>query len=145
MSSAEFAAIFGEGWALPKPDAFLDYFRPLISPNAIFRQPMFPDAHGPAEIEQMFRRLFTLFPDLTATVRRSAVAGNVIFIESGCTASLGRSTVRYDVCDRFVIEDGMLVDRRSFADPQPVLSAVLRRPSSWPLAVRARTRQPSRR
>ncbi len=131
--------MFAKGWALPKPDAFLDCFLPLISPRATFRQPVFPDAHGPAQIAQMFRRLFALFPDLACTVRRSAIAGDVIFIESECTGSLGRTTVRFDVCDRFVIENGMVADRRAFSDPQPILLAVLRRPASWPRAIRIRT------
>lgn len=57
--------------------------------------------------------------------------------ESDCTARLGRGTIRLDVCDRFVIENSMVVDRRSFADPQPVLFAILRHPASWPMVVRA--------
>jgi limonene-1,2-epoxide hydrolase len=141
MTPASFPAMFAEGWTLPKPDAFLDYFLPLISPDATFRQPVFPDARGPAQIEQMFRRLFVLFPDLTCTVRRSAIAGDVIFIESECTGSLGRTTVRFDVCDRFVIDNGMLADRRAFSDPQPILLAILRRPAAWPRAIRARCRR----
>ena len=54
MTPAEFPALFAEGWALPKPEAFLDYFLPKIDAGATFRQPMFPDAHGPAQIERMF-------------------------------------------------------------------------------------------
>jgi limonene-1,2-epoxide hydrolase len=138
VTPAEFPALFAEGWALPKPEAFLDYFLPKIDADATFRQPMFPDAHGPAQIERMFRQLFGLFPDLTCTVRRSAVAGDVVFIESGFTAALGRKIVRFDVCDRFTIRDGKVADRRSFSDPQPVLLAVLGRPASWPRAIRAR-------
>ena len=103
MTPAEFPALFAEGWALPKPEAFLDYFLPKIDADATFRQPMFPDAHGPAQIERMFRQLFGLFPDLTGTVRRSAIARDVVFIESGFTAALGRKIVRFDVCDRFTI------------------------------------------
>jgi limonene-1,2-epoxide hydrolase len=137
--------MFAEGWALPKPDPFLDYFLPLISPDATFRQPMFPDAHGLAEIEQVFRQLFALFPDFTATVRHSAVTGNVVFVESGCSARLGRKIIQFDVCDRFVIEHGLLVDRRSFADPRPALLAILRRPASWPMAVRACSGRTARR
>ena len=118
MTPAEFPALFAEGWALPKPEAFLDYFLPKIDADATFRQPM--------------------FPDLTGTVRRSAIARDVVFIESGFTAALGRKIVRFDVCDRFTIRNGKVADRRSFSDPQPVLLAVLGRPASWPRAIRAR-------
>jgi limonene-1,2-epoxide hydrolase len=138
MTPEEFPAFFGQGWALPKPRPFLDHFLPLIHPQATFSQPMFPDAHGRAEVERMFRRLFTLLPDLIATPRRSAVHGDVVFIESDCTATLGTKPISFGVCDRFVIQDAKVFDRRSYSDPQPVLRAVLRRPSSWTRAVRSR-------
>jgi limonene-1,2-epoxide hydrolase len=138
MTPEEFPAVFGEGWALPKPQPFLDHFLPLVHPQATFTQPMFGDAHGPAEVERMFRRLFALLPDLIATPRRSAVHRDTVFIESDCKAMLGTKPISFSVCDRFVIEDGKLFDRRSYSDPGPVLRAVLRRPSSWTRAVRSR-------
>jgi hypothetical protein len=125
VTPAEFPALFAEGWALPKPEAFLDYFLPKIDADATFRQPMFPDAHGPAQIERMFRQLFGLFPDLTGTVCRSAVAGDVVFIESGFTAALGRKIVRFDVCDRFTIRDGKVADRRPSRTRSPSCSPSL--------------------
>jgi hypothetical protein len=96
------------------------------------------DAHGSAEVERMFRRLFTLLPDLIATPRRSAIDGGVVFIESDCTGTLGTKPISFSVCDRFVIRDGKLFDRPSYSDPRPVLGAVLRRPSTWTRAVRSR-------
>ncbi len=74
MTPEDFPVVFAEGWALDKPGPFLDYFRPLIHDNATFVQPMFPDAHGPAEVEHMFRKLFSLFPDLPR--RNSALCGS---------------------------------------------------------------------
>lgn len=139
VTPADFPGMFAEGWGLPKPDAFLAHFLPVIDTDATFRQPTFPDAHGLAQIEQMFRRFFVLFPDLTVTVCGFAIAGDIVFIESGCAATLGRTTVRFDVCDRFVIRNGKVVERRSFSDSLPVLLAVLARPASWPRAIRART------
>jgi SnoaL-like domain len=138
MTPEELPAVFGQGWALPKPQPFLDHFLPLIHPQATFTQPMFSVAHGPAEVERMFRRLFTLLPDLIATPRRSAVSDDVVFIESDCTGTLGAKAISFSVCDRFVIRDGKLFDRCSYSDPRPVLGAVLRRPSTWARAVRSR-------
>jgi limonene-1,2-epoxide hydrolase len=138
MTPEEFPAVFGQGWALPKPQPFLDHFLPLIHPQATFTQPMFPDAHGPTEVERMFRRLFTLLPDLIATPRRSAVHGDTVFIESDCKATLGTKPISFSVCDRFVIQDAKVFDRRSYSDPGPVLRAVLGRPRSWTRAVRSR-------
>ncbi|QKW38494.1 nuclear transport factor 2 family protein [Actinomadura sp. NAK00032] len=139
MTPDDFPAVFAEGWALPKPDAFLDHFRPLIHGDAVFTQPMFPDAHGLAEVERMFRRLFALFPDMDLTVRTSAVQGGTVFIESDCTATLGRKAVRFGVCDRFAIADGTIRARASYSDPLPVLLTGLRRPSCWPRLLRSRT------
>jgi hypothetical protein len=145
MTPASFPAMFAEGWTLPKPDAFLDYFLPLISPDATFRQPVFPDARGPAQIEQMFRRLFVLSPTSPAPSGVPPSPAMSSSSESECTGSLGRTTVRFDVCDRFIIDNGMLADRRAFSDPQPILLAIFRRPAAWPRAIRARTaRQPAR-
>jgi len=138
MKPADLPAIFAEGWDLPKPDPFLDYFRPLIHRAATFTQPMFADAHGRDEVERMFRRLFVLFPDLSAEPIRSAVVDDVVFIESTCTATLGRKPFRFSVCDRFVIEDGQILERRSFSDPTSAVFAVLRRPTSWPRVIRSR-------
>ena len=86
----------------------------------------------------MFRRLFTLLPDLIATPRRSAVYGVVVFFESVCTGTLCDKAISFSVCDRFVIRDRKLFDRRSYSDPRPVLGAILRRPSTWTRAVRSR-------
>jgi hypothetical protein len=130
--------MFAEGWALPKPGQFLDFFRPLIHHEATFSQPMFADAHGRDEIERMFRRLFALFPDLGAKPLRSAVFDDTVFIESECTGTLGYKPFHFSVCDRFVIEDGKILDRRSFSDPSSAVFAVLRRPTSWPRVIRSR-------
>ena len=51
ITPAELPAAFAQGWALPKPDAFLDFFMPLIHEDAVFIQPMLADARGQAQIE----------------------------------------------------------------------------------------------
>lgn len=56
MRPEDFPGVFAEGWALPRPGPFLDYFRPLIHDQATFTQPMFTSARGPGDIERMFRQ-----------------------------------------------------------------------------------------
>jgi limonene-1,2-epoxide hydrolase len=136
----EFPAVFTEGWALPKPDAFLDYFLPLIATDAVFIQPAFPNAHGHNEIARMFRRLFTLFPDLTATPESSAVAGDTVLICSTCATTIGRRVVEFDVCDRFVIHDGKIALRRSYSDPTATTLQLVRHPTAWPRVIKSRMR-----
>ncbi len=140
MTPEEFPRLFTEGWTLPKPQPFLDYFLPLIHPDATFTQPMFPAAHGHAEIERLFRRLFTLLPDLTAIPHTTAVDANHVYIESDCTTTLGRKPLSFQVCDQFTIQDGKITTRRSYSDPLPTLLATLRRPRSWPTALKSQRR-----
>ncbi len=103
----------------PHADAFLDYFLPLISPNATFTQPIFPTAHGHVQITSLFRRMFTLMPDMTAVPTTCAVQHDIVFIESDCSATLGGKPVRFPVCDRFTIQQGQITERRSYSDPLP--------------------------
>jgi limonene-1,2-epoxide hydrolase len=139
MTPEDFPVVFAEGWALDKPEPFLDYFRPLIHDNATFVQPMFPDAHGPAEVERMFRKLFSLFPDLRAETQRFAINGDTVFIESECTNNVRGRIIRFPVCDRFAIRDGKLLERQSYSDPLPVVVSVFRHPTMWRGALRSRT------
>ena len=138
MTPEEFPARFAEGWALPKPGPFLDYFLPLIHDQATFVQPMFPVARGPAEVQRMFRKLFALFPDLSAEPRQIAVQDSTVFIASDCTATLGTKPVSFAVCDRFVIDGDKILERQSFSDPTGTILAILRRPRSWRRVVRSR-------
>ena len=138
MTPEEFPEAFARGWALPKSDAFLDYFLPLISPTATFTQPMFPPARGHDEITRLFRSLFTLMPDMTAVPHTHAVHGVNVFIESDCSATLGSRPLSFPVCDRFTIQHGQIVERRSFSDPLPVVLATLRSPTTWPRLPRSR-------
>jgi limonene-1,2-epoxide hydrolase len=138
MTPDEFPDVFAAGWALPKPDGFLDFFLPMIAENAVFSQPSFPDARGRDEVAHMFRQLFTLFPDMTASPQYIAVAGDVVFIESTCATTIGRRTVQFTVCDRFVIRDDQIQQRRSHSDPIPTMVALARSPKAWARAIRSR-------
>jgi limonene-1,2-epoxide hydrolase len=138
MTPEDFPEVFATGWALAKPDAFLEYFLPVIAEDAVFSQPSFPDARGHAEIAKMFRQLFTLFPDLTATPEHIAVAGDTVFIESTCATTIGQRTIQFSVCDRFVIRDGKIQQRRSHSDPISTMVALARNPRAWARVIRSR-------
>jgi limonene-1,2-epoxide hydrolase len=138
MTPDEFPDVFAAGWALPKPDGFLEFFLPMIAEDAVFSQPSFPDAHGRDEVVHMFRQLFTLFPDMTAVPQYIASAGDTVFIESSCAATIGRRNVQFTVCDRFVIRDDQIQQRRSHSDPVPTMVALARSPRAWARAIRSR-------
>jgi limonene-1,2-epoxide hydrolase len=136
LTPTRFVDVFAEGWRLPKPDAFLDYFRPLMHPEVTLIQPPFPEARGVEGFETLFRQMFALLPDFTATVQRSTADDRAAVIESACMTRLGGRTIHFDVCDRFTIDDGLIIQRRSYSDPSPVLLAMLRSPAAWPRATR---------
>ncbi len=138
MTPDELPELFAHGWALPKPDPFLEHFLPLIDHGATFTQPMFPVAYGHDQIATLFRRLFALLPDMTAIPTWTAVQGNTVFIESDCSATLGRKPVRFAVCDRFKIQDGKIIERQSHSDALPLVLTTLRRPTAWPRAITSR-------
>jgi hypothetical protein len=142
MTPDDFPDVFVDGWSRVKPGPFLEFFLPLIHADATFTQPQFADAHGVDEIEGMFRRLFIIVPDLSVAVRRVRIIDDTVFIESDAAAAFGRGPIQFAVCDRFVLRDGLIVDRRSYSDPSPFLYAALRRPTSWPRLVRSRLRLP---
>lgn len=133
---AGFVDQFAQGWALPKPDAFFEYFAALIAPDAAFRQPLFPTAVGPEGFTRTFRPLFQLIPDLVANVQRWAAREEVVFIESTFVGTLDRTPVEFDVCDRFVLRHGIIAERTSYSDPTPIFATISRHPTTWPRAVR---------
>jgi limonene-1,2-epoxide hydrolase len=132
---ARFIDQFAEGWALPKPDAFFEYFAPLIAADATFRQPLFPTAVGPEGFRRTFRPLFELIPDLVVNVQRWAAREEVVFIESTFVGTLDRAPVEFDVCDRFKLRDGIIGERTSYSDPMAIFGAISRHPRMWPRAV----------
>jgi limonene-1,2-epoxide hydrolase len=137
LTPALFVDKFAEGWRLPKPGAFLDYFRPLMHPEVTFTQPLFAEVHGVDGFDTLFTQTFGLLPDLAATVQRSTTDDRTAVIESACTTRLGRKIFYFDVCDRFTIEDGLVIQRRSYFDPVPLLLATLRSPTAWPRVARS--------
>ena len=133
---ARFVDQFAQGWALPKPDPFFEYFAPLIAADATFRQPLFPTAVGPEGFTRTFRPLFQLLPDLVANVQRWAAREEAVFIESTFIGTLDRTSVEFDVCDRFVLRHGIIAERTSYSDPLAILGTISRHPTTWPRAVR---------
>lgn len=132
----DFVRFFGEGWKKPKPDGFLDHFRPRFHPEAHIVQPTLPPATGLAEIEERFRELFALFPDYVITVDDWAARGDVVWIGVTHHATVGRRDVSWRGVDRVVLEDGLLRERIAFFDSLATLPTALLAPRTWPTLVR---------
>ncbi len=146
-AAEDFVRFFGEGWAKPKPQDFLEHFRPRFHPHARLVQPTLPNARGLEEIESRFRELFALFRDYVITVDEWAARGDVVFMEVTHTVRVRGRLSTWRGVDRVLLEDGLLRERVAYFDVSETLPAALRVPARWPRLVRwsvasARERRP---
>ena len=134
---------FTDGWRRPaSADAFSDHFEPILDPEVRLVQPQLPTAVGRRAFRELFARpVFTLIPDLRADVHDWAVRGDTAFVEFTLRGTLGRRPIAWRVVDRLSLRDGLLVERRSFFDPAPVVLALATRPRAWPRFLRAQAIQ----
>jgi ketosteroid isomerase-like protein len=134
---------FTEGWRRPADaDEFSDPFEPILDPQVRLVQPRIPAAVGRAAFRELFARpAFTLIPDLHADVHDWAVRGDTAYVEFTLRGTLGGRPIEWRAVDRLSLRDGLLVERRSFFDPAPVLLAVATRPRAWPRFLRAQAVQ----
>jgi hypothetical protein len=135
-AAEDFVRFFAEGWAKPKPDGFMQHFKPRVHPEARFVQPTLPPARGPEGFERGFRELFALFPDYLVEVDDWAARGDVVSIWITHSATIGRRRRSWQGCDRIVLEDGLIRERVAILDSAETLPAVLRTPRAWPQLVR---------
>ena len=136
MSAEEFVGFFGEGWAQPKPDGFIDHFRPRFHPEARLVQPTLPPASGWPEVEARFRELFALFPDYQVTVDDWAARGEVIWIGLTHRTTIGRRVATWRGVDRIVLSEGLLRERVAYFDSLATLPPALLAPRTWPTLLR---------
>ncbi len=131
-------AAFIAGWRAPAgPQQFVQHFRPWLSPQVRLLQPQLPQATGHRGFEEQFvRPLFGLIPDVRGTVERWAARGDVIYIELTLSGHLAGRPVRWRVCDRVTLRDGVAIERESYCDPTPLLAAVALTPRAWPRFLR---------
>jgi hypothetical protein len=144
-AAEDFVRFFAEGWAQPKPEVFLEHFRPRFHPDAHLVQPTLPPATGLEEIETRFRELFALFPDYLVKVDDWANRGDVLFIEVTHSVTVGGRVASWPGVDRIVLEDGLLRERVAYFDSVATMPAAIRAPRTWPALVRWSMRSASRR
>jgi hypothetical protein len=122
-------ADFREGWRAPQgPDAFVAHFCPMLAPDVR------------AFEEDFVRPLFTLFPDVRGEVERWAARGEVLYTELTLHATLAGRPLSWRVCDRVTLRDGLAIERESYFDPAPLLTAIARSPRAWPTFLRVQAR-----
>jgi ketosteroid isomerase-like protein len=133
---------FTQGWRAPQgPDAFVAHFRPMLAPEVRLIQPQLATTTGLRAFEEDFvRPLFALFPDVRGEVERWAARGELLYIELTLYATLAGRPLSWRVCDRVTLRDGVAIERESYFDPAPLLTAIARRPRAWPTFLRVQAR-----
>jgi ketosteroid isomerase-like protein len=127
-AAAEFVAGFASSWAAPTVASH----SALWADDIVLVQPLMPRAAGRAASEDAFARLFRLIPDLHATVHRWAEADDgVVFVEFTLKGTFGGRPLEWDAVDRFVLRDGLAVERVSYFDAMPVAVEMALRPRGW--------------
>src|SRR4051812_45007280 len=110
-AAATFVEGFARSWAAPTVESH----SALWTDDIVLIQPLMPKAVGRAQCEQGFARLFSLIPDLHATVTRWAAPDPyVVFIEFTLAGTFGARPIAWDAVDRFVLRDGLAAERVSY-------------------------------
>ena len=137
LYAEEFVDFFAAGWRAPKPDGFLEHFKPRFVADVRMIQPLAPSTTGVADFERFFRGLFDAFPDYEVQVEDWAARGDTIYIWLTHSVTIGRRHVTYPGVDRIVLSsEGKVVEREAIFDPTKMLPAILRAPRIWPRMIR---------
>jgi hypothetical protein len=131
-SATEFVDFFAAGWAIGArdPDGFFRHFEPRVHPDARFIQPIAPPGHGITGLRQLFAPLFGAMPDLRGDVVRCGATTDGVVIELTMRGTLGGRPIEWQLVDRFILEDGLIRERRSYFDSLPLLKSLALRPSA---------------
>ncbi len=131
----ETVAWFAEGWRAPSYEQFCAYFLTRMDPEVRLIQPLARTGVGHDAFRAQFARLFAAIPDIHARVLRWSARGDDVFIELELEGTIGGRPIRWQTCDRLTLRDGLVVERRSFFDPGPLVAAFAMRPWAWPRLI----------
>ena len=122
-----FVARFEFAWKKPTPDGLVA----LLDEDVILRQPHLPAIRGKAAAHREFTRLFSWIPGTHSIVRSSQESGDVAFIEHELRFPVGNKVIALPAVDRFVLRDGLGVERVVYFDQIRLILSVLKHPGLW--------------
>jgi len=124
-----FAEQFAAGWAAGGPaDRFVEHFARLSAPQLLLIQPLSPPLRGLAGLRTMAEQLFEAMPDLRGEVIRWGPSEDGVLIELTLRGTLAGQPMEWTVVDRIVLRNGLMVERRSYFDPLPLIPRMSRSP-----------------
>ncbi len=122
-----FVQRFAEVWKQPSPERLVA----LLHPDVVLYQPQSPAIRGKQAALREFERLFRWLPDLCGEVERWCGANGLVFIESYMRFPIGRGVIVRTV-DRFVLQQGLAIERAVYFNQLPLLAAIVSHPQVWP-------------
>jgi ketosteroid isomerase-like protein len=122
-----FAAAFAEAWAHPTPEGLVK----LLHPEVRLEAPMMETTVGHDAAIAEFRRLFELLSDVHGDVQRWSARDDVVFIEWTLSATFAGRPLQWRLVDRFLVADGLGLERVAYFDPLPLAAAIARNPRGW--------------
>ncbi len=129
-----FSDRFAEAWSEPTPERLAA----LLHPDVVLYQPHLPPIRGREAARREFERLFAWIPTLHGEVHRACEDGELVFVEWTMKLPIGGDEVRIRAVDRFLVADGLGVERAVYFDQVALLRAVLSHPGLVPGFLRYR-------
>ena len=128
----EFARRFADAWSAPTPEGLVA----LLHDDVVLLQPHLPPIRGKAAALAELSRLLKAAPELHGEIERTSGADGVVFIE--WRMKLAKDHRGIHAVDRFLLKDGLGVEREVFFDQMALMAALAKRPRLWPGFIRYR-------
>ena len=129
---AEFIEFFADAWrtGATQPKRFFEHFSGRLTADAAMIQPFSRVARGPGGLRQLFEPLFRVMPDLRGEVVRWGATEDGVLIELDLRGTFGGRPVKLTTVDRIILRDGVIMERRAYFDPLPLVRALPSRPAA---------------
>ncbi|MBK7975987.1 MAG: nuclear transport factor 2 family protein [Deltaproteobacteria bacterium] len=129
-----FAVAFTKAWSEPTPERLCA----LLHRDVVLLQPHRRPIRGSDAALADFHRLFGWLRGLHGEVDRVSGHGDVVFIEWRMRLPVGDEVVTIRAVDRFLLRDGLGIERAVYFDQLALVRAVLAHPTLIPGYVRYR-------
>lgn len=123
----KFVRAFADLWAQPSPEGL----RAMLHPDVVLLQPQRPPLTGKDEAYREFAQLLGWLPRLRGVVLRALRADNLVFIEWQLQVPVGEKFHGIPLVDRFVLKDGLVLERAAYFDQFALLRVVIGTPRLW--------------
>lgn len=130
----QFSEYFAEAWSQPSPERLVA----LLHDDVLLLQPHRPPLRGKAAAYRDFSRLLQWLPGLYGSVDRWVENGDTAFIEWRLQLPLKKTIASIPAVDRFVLKDGLGLERCVYFDQLLMNRIVAGHPELWKGAVRYR-------